>query len=70
MIINGYFVDKIYSFKEYMESFGYSVLNTDGTSKYQSGYFLSNDEWRHISLLGKPDEIELLHRDYKIDQIL
>jgi hypothetical protein len=70
-LINDLWVDRLVSFKYYMENIcGYKVEN-DKSIIYQSGYFYNpNKGWMHVSSLGNPDDIKYQIRSKRLDYIL
>ena len=69
--ISGEYVKEIITFSEHMSNSGYSAVNNESSSIYQSGYFSDKKgTFRHISILGGPEHIKQKVREIKLNKIL
>jgi hypothetical protein len=68
--ISGECVKEIITFGEHMANSGYSLVGTDGSDIYQSGYFSDeNGTFRHVSILGGPEYLKQKVRELRLNKI-
>jgi hypothetical protein len=69
--ISDEYVKEIITFGEHMVNSGYSLVGTDVSDIYQSGYFSDkNGTFRHVSILGAPEYLKQKVREIKLNKIL
>jgi hypothetical protein len=69
--ISDEYVKEIITFGEHMVNSGYSLVGTDISDIYQSGYFSDkNGTFRHVSILGGPEYLKQKVREIKLNKII
>ncbi len=69
--ISDEYVKEIITFGEHMVNSAYSLVGTDISDIYQSGYFSDkNGTFRHVSILGGPEYLKQKVREIKLNKII